>query len=154
MPTAPRIAAVDDALRLSMREGQVVRGLEAARDRLDAEARGLRLADEARSAPRGQRISRLLVLSGDGSERFHRQVEALLRRHGARTLAIRFEMDAAQLGALLFGPGRVARLALLERKEAVSRVLLALADAWRGDGRCASDGERPAPDGERRPTDG
>lgn len=128
--TAARSPAVEAALLLAQHEGRLVRGLEGAQTQLEAEKRGLANADRSRSTPRGERISRLLVLSNDGAERFYRQVEALLRRHGSRVLAIRFEMDAAQLGELLFGSGRVARLVMLERKESVSRVLLALADAW------------------------
>ena len=128
-----RSPALDAALLLAEREGRVVRGLETARALLEAEERGLRLADAPHGRRRGERISRLLVISDDGAERFYRQVEALLRRHGARVLALRVEMDAAELGELLFGPGRAARLVMLERKEAVSRVLLALAEAWQGE---------------------
>ena len=128
--TAARSPAVEAALLLAQREGRLVRGLEGAQAQLEAEERGMTMADRSRSKPRGERISRLLVLSNDGAERFYRHVEALLRRHGSRVLAIRFEMDAAQLGGLLFGPDRVARLVLLERKESVSSVLLALAEEW------------------------
>jgi hypothetical protein len=77
--------------------------------------------------PRGVRISRLLLLADDGADRFYRRVESLLRRHGPRVLALRLDLDAAALGGLLFGPGRRARLLLIEHKDAVCRVLLALA---------------------------
>ena len=39
-------------------------------------------------------------------------------------------MTQRALGQLLFGPDRVARLLMVERKDAVSRVLLALAAQW------------------------
>jgi hypothetical protein len=118
---------LETALRGAHNAGQVVRGLESAERRLVLEEQGLRLADRKSSVQRGERVSRLLVLSDDGAERFYRKVESLLRRHGPRVLAVRLEVGAATLGELIFGQGRLARLLMLEHKEAVSAVLLALA---------------------------
>ena len=118
---------LETALRNAHNAGQAVRGLESAERRLALEERGLRLADKKSSVQRGERVSRLLVLSDDGAERFYRKVESLLRRHGPRVLAILLEVDAATLGELLFGQGRLARLLMLEHKEAISSVLLAMA---------------------------
>lgn len=121
---------LDDALAAALRRarlaGELVRGLEGAEAALAAEERGLRLAARA-DAPRGARVSRLLLLADDGAERFYRQAESLLRRHAPRLLAVRLAADAAALGGLLFGPGRTARAVLLERKEAVAAALAALA---------------------------
>jgi hypothetical protein len=83
-------------------------------------------------------VSRLLLLADDGADRFYRQVETLLRRHGPRVLAVVLEIDEHGLGELLFGPGRVARLLMLEHKQAVGSVLLAMADPW-------EDPESPKP---------
>ena len=118
---------LETALRNAHNAGQVVQGLESAERRLLLEERGLRLADKKSSVQRGERVSRLLVMSDDGAERFYRKVESLLRRHGPRMLAVRLEVDAATLGELIFGKGRLARLLMLEHKEAVSAVLLAMA---------------------------
>lgn len=116
------------ALRKALGAGQVVRSLESAERTLAAEERGLSLVDRQSVVPRGVRVSRLLVMADDGAERFYRQVERLLRRHGPRLLAVRIEVDADTLGELVFGPGRRARLLLLDHKEAVSGVLLSMAD--------------------------
>ena len=105
-----------------------MRGLESAAARLANEDRGLGLADRQSGVPRGARISRLLVMADDGAERFYRQVETLLRRHGPRLLALRLDVDAEALGAVIFGPGSRARLLMLDHKEAVSAFLLALAE--------------------------
>ncbi len=115
------------ALKRAAQAGHVVRGLEAAERTLAAEERGQRMADEQRAAPRGVRVSRLLLITNDGAERFYRGVEALLRRHGERALALRVEASAEELGAMLFGPAGRARLLLLEHKDAVAAALLALA---------------------------
>lgn len=127
IPVAVMNPALATALQSAHSASRVVRGLESAETTLAAEERGLQLADRASGAPRGMRVSRLLLLSNDGAERFYRQVEALLRRHGPRVLAIRIAVDADALGSQLFGPGRRARLLMIEHKDAVAAVLLSLA---------------------------
>jgi len=118
--------ALSEALRTARRAGQLVRSLEGAERRLAAEDRGLSLVDQQSGVLRGARVSRLLVLADDGTERFYRQVEKLLRQQGPRVLALRLDVKAETLGQMLFGPGRRAVLLLLDHKEAVSAVLLAL----------------------------
>lgn len=118
--------ALAEALRTAHRAGQLVRSLEGAERRLSAEDRGLGLVDQQSGVLRGARVSRLLVLADDGTERFYRQVEKLLRQQGPRVLALRLEVKAETLGQMLFGPGRRAVLLLLDHKEVVSAVLLAL----------------------------
>lgn len=115
------------ALRKADGAGQLIRGLESAERSLAAEERGLRMADRQSGVTRGVRVSRLLLLANDGAERFYRNVEAMLHRHGPRVLAVLLEMDAGGLGELLFGPGSIARLVMLEHKQAVGSVLLAMA---------------------------
>jgi hypothetical protein len=108
----------------------VVRSLEKAETILAAEERGQRMADRRNGTARGMRISRLILLADDGAERFYRQVESLLGRHSPRVIAVFLAIDAKGLGEMLFGPGAVARLLMVEHKLAVGAVLLALADQW------------------------
>lgn len=115
------------ALRSANTSGMAARGLESAEEQLELEERGLILADKKQGVTRGGRISRLLILSGDGSDRFYRRVENLLRRHTPRVLAVRLKADAATLGGILYGPGRMVKLLMIEHKAAVSTVLLAMA---------------------------
>jgi hypothetical protein len=121
--------ALAEALRTARRAGQLVRSLEGAERRLVAEDRGLDLVDQRSGVLRGARVSRLLVLADDGTERFYRQVEKLLRQQGRRVLALRLDVKAETLGQMLFGPGRRAVLLLLDHKEAVSAMLLALVES-------------------------
>ena len=130
VPVAELGSELANALRSANHAGQLVRGLENAERTLTAEARGLDMADQRSDVPRGVRVSRLLVLASDGSERFYRRVEALMNLHGARVLAVRLDTDAAGLGEVLYGAGGRARLLMIERKETVTQVLLALADQW------------------------
>lgn len=125
VPTLELSSELAEALASAERSGRVIRGLEGAEGALAAEERGLRAAQGAGRPD--VRISRLLLLADDGSERFYRHVETLLRRHGPRVLAIRLDADAHALGERLFGPGRLARLLMIVHKEAVSTILLAMA---------------------------
>jgi len=112
------------------RAGRVVRGLEAAERALASEDRGLRMVDEKSGVERGGRVSRLFLLAGDGSDGFYRQVENLLEKHSPRVLAIRLDVDAAGLGAPLFGAGKTTRLLMVQHKEAVAAILFALAEQF------------------------
>jgi molybdate transport system substrate-binding protein len=134
VPVARMTLELAEALRSAYSAGQVVRSLEKAERTLAAEERGLQMADRQLIVPRGVRVSRLLLLANDGAERFYRQLEALLRRHGPRALAVLLEIDENGLGELLFGPRRVARLLMLEHKQAVGSVLLAMAGQWEDPG--------------------
>lgn len=134
VPTARLDAELSAVLRSARSAGRVVRGLDAAETTLASEERGLEMADRRARGPRGARVSRLLLLADDGAERFYRQVGSLLHRHRGRVLAVRLDVAAEALGALLFGPGRRARLLMLERKDAVAAALLAIADQWGAEG--------------------
>lgn len=114
-------------LQNACRAGTVVRGLENVQRKLADEHHGLQLADMRTGVARGARVSRLIVLSHDGAPRFYRAVETLLRRHRPRILALCIDGDAAALGEVLFGPGRMARIIMIDRRDAVSDALLALA---------------------------
>jgi hypothetical protein len=124
---------LEAALKRAFSAGRIVRGQESAERALAAEEQGLTHVDRTTGVERGRRVSRLLVLADDGAERFYRNVESLLRRHGPRVLALRLSADERALGQLLFGPDQVARLLLVEHKDAVTAVLLALAAQWSGD---------------------
>lgn len=118
--------AVAQALFEARRARRMVRGLESAEERLAAQEAGLRRSP-ATQAPAGQRrVSRLLVVSADGSPRFYRQVLRLRDRYASRLEALVLECDETRLGEALFGPGQVTRAVLLDHKEAVIWLLESL----------------------------
>lgn len=108
------------------REGSLVRGLELVEKTLEREARGLSIADARSGAARGSRLSRLLLVSNDGTERFYRQVERLLVAQGPRLLAIRIDVDSDRFAVVVPEASGVVRALLLEHKELVASALLAL----------------------------
>ena len=124
--------ALEAALHAARVARRVVRGLEQARAALSAQQRGLAVVDDRTGQPRRGRVSRLLVLSDDGAERFYRQVDQLLAQHAPRVLAVRVRADEHALGAPFFGPDQVARLLMVDHKEAVAKALGAIADGWEG----------------------
>ena len=119
----PALGAVLFEARRSRR---LKRGLEDAAAALETQARGLEQAPAARVAPGGRRISRLLVLSADGSARFYGEAAKLCRRHVSRLESIVLECDEQALGEALFGRQQVARAVLLDHKDAVLQLLEAL----------------------------
>jgi hypothetical protein len=126
VPAAPWSAALAQALSRAQREGHLVRGLEAAEKALEREARGLEMADARSATARGSRVSRLLLVGADGTERFYRQVERLARTHATRLLVLRVDADSGQLASIVPHAAGVVRALMLEHKEDVARVLWAL----------------------------
>jgi len=121
VPRLARTPALDAALLRARDAGRVRRGLERATEALDAQRRGLLPGQDVR-------VSRLLVCAADGSERFYRTVERTLRAHAPRVLGLVLDADAATLGRLLLDDaGATLRCVLVEHKDAVADVLLAVA---------------------------
>jgi len=125
-----QLRGLKDILQSTHRARRVVRGLESTEQTLTTEERGLRLADQSTGVTRGGRVSRLILLANDGSDGFYRQVENLLKRHNPRVLAIGLDVDAATLGATLFGVGHPARLLMIQHKAAVAAVLFGVAEQF------------------------
>jgi len=117
-------AALKNVLLTARRAGRVIRGLEAAAEKLDNERYGLLKLKQ--HVDQGERISRLVLMANDGSNHFYRKVERLLEKHAPRVLGCIVDADCCSLGSLLFGPGSIAKLVLVDHKEDVSRILLAL----------------------------
>jgi hypothetical protein len=125
-PTAAWSGALVAALAQAERAGNLVRGLELAEKTLEREARGLSLADARSATERGARVSRLLLVGNDGTERFYRQVERLVQKHGPRLLTIRVDAASDQLASVVPHAAGVVRALMLEHKDDVVRVLWAL----------------------------
>ena len=126
VPTASWGPKLEVALREAVRDGQLLRGLELIEKTLEGEARGLSLVDARTATERGARVSRLVLLSQDGSERFYRQAERIVVAQGERVLVVRIEVDSDQLAAVVPDASGVVRALLVQHKDSVARVLMAL----------------------------
>jgi len=96
---------------------------------LEAEQRGLAALDPEMAGRQGQRVSRLLLITNDGAERFYRQVERLALTHAPRLLVCVVECDSQVLGTLLYGEDAVAKLVLTTHKAAAAAILRAVASS-------------------------
>ena len=129
----PLTPDLTSALFEARRSRRLVRGLEAAEEVLEAQAIGVRRATpdsrptpDPPQGPSSGRISRLLLTSADGSERFYRNINTLMRKYGEMLEVLVLTCDELELGAAAFGKGQRARAVLIEHKEAVVRVLRGL----------------------------
>lgn len=125
------VVELGDALARSLKGAhiarRITRGLEGVEEKLVGESRGLDQADQKAGAERGQRVSRLILLSNDGAERLYRRVESLLRRFPGRLLVIQLEADSTRIGAVFSTDGSTTKVLMLDHKDAVADALLALA---------------------------
>jgi hypothetical protein len=126
VPGAGWTPALAAALATAQAEGALVRGLEQVEKALQRQARGLSLADARSATPRGARVSRLLLVSNDGSERFYRNVEQLVSANAERLLPIRVDADSTQFAAAVREDSGVVRALMIDHKELVVSVLRAL----------------------------
>jgi hypothetical protein len=118
---------MDDPLKKVLRKarlkGQIRCGFEAISDRLACERKGIMNVRESRGAPYGDRVSRLLLFSNDGAERFYRHIEYLLQAHAPRLLGCLLDIDGCTLGNLLTGKDARIKLVMAEHKNVVSETL-------------------------------
>ena len=121
--------AMSETLFEVRRAGRVVRGLEDSVTALAREEAGLSRAEATKTDSGHPRISRLLVVSSDGSPRFFRQVEQLKERYVHRLEVVLLEVDEHAFGEAVYGPGKRVRAILLNQKDAVIHFLEHIAPA-------------------------
>src|SRR5437870_1342474 len=126
VPILPLCPSLASALGAAYRGGHLVLGLERAEDALAAEAHGLALVARRAGTAAGARVSRLLLVSGDGAERLYRHVERLALEHAPRVLVVMVSTDAATLGRTTTGGEAAVKVVLAQRKHAVAALLRAL----------------------------
>lgn len=72
------------------------------------------------------RVSRLVIVTNDGSTRFYREFEFLLKKHGGRVLICRLDIDSAVMGYLLGLGEKQVKAIMLNRKNSVANILKSL----------------------------
>ena len=101
--------------------GELIFGFEAIEESLANELKGLRNADIL-----SDRVSRLLLVTNDGSPRFYRQLEFLQDKQGGRVLICRLDIDSLLMGKVLGLKAQAVKAVLLNRKKSVLNVLRSL----------------------------
>lgn len=118
--------SLNRALRATMLKGRMRYGFEAVSNKLHGEKAGIANIRERGDVPRGERVSRIVLFSNDGAERFYRHVEQLLRMHAPRLLGCLLDTDSSVLGKLITGKDRQVKLVMAEHKDAVSGIVRAI----------------------------
>ena len=124
LPVLELTDALKKALLSARRTGRAVRGYENASDLLNLESVGINKLKKQDG--QGERISRLVLMSNDGVDNFYNKAEKLIIQHSPRVLGCVVESDSYTLGSLLFGEGKIAKLILIDHKDAVSGILLSI----------------------------
>ena len=117
------------AMKKARMQRRVRFGLDDIFERLTAEKKGIDHLHQETQSKQGERISRLLLFSNDGAERFYRCIEQILTEHRQRILGCRLDVDGRTLGQLITGRSAGIKVILVEHKDAVSDVLRSLADS-------------------------
>ena len=114
------------ALAFARRCGTLRGGLESIETLLQTEEAGLASLRSRQKSKDPNRISRVLIFSNDGSERFYRHCEAVLLKYGSRVFGIKINADSNLLGKSFFGKEKAVKAMLVSRKDAVIKVLSAI----------------------------
>jgi hypothetical protein len=101
--------------------GELIVGYEAIAKALANELRGLQKIDSL-----GDRVSRLLLVTNDGSQRFYGEIAFLQKRQGARVLICRLDVDSLLMGNVLGFKDQIVKAVLLNKKKTVIHVLKGL----------------------------
>ncbi|MCP4577460.1 MAG: hypothetical protein GY846_14385 [Deltaproteobacteria bacterium] len=101
--------------------GELVIGYAAIAKALKNELRGLQKINSL-----GDRVSRLLMVTNDGSPRFYREFAFLQKRQGARVLICRLDVDSVLMADILGLKDQVVKAVLLNKKKSVINVLKSL----------------------------
>jgi hypothetical protein len=101
--------------------GGLIIGYASVERALENELQGLQKVNN-----QSDRVSRLLIVTNDGSPRFYRQLEFLHKKHGGRVLICRLDVDCFLMGNILKLEDRQVKAVLLNRKQFVVNVLKGL----------------------------
>ncbi len=119
--------ALISALRKARMQSRIRVGLDEILEKLAAEKKGLDELREKTATVQGERMSRLLLFSNDGAERFYGNIEKTLIRHDPRVLGCMIEADENALGRMLIGKTGKVKVILIDHKDAVSDILRSMA---------------------------
>ncbi|MDY0186569.1 MAG: hypothetical protein RBR16_01460 [Syntrophus sp. (in: bacteria)] len=120
VPVLALNSLLSQVLKTAERRGHLCIGLEAAGEKLARERKGLLKMVREQGLFVGERISRLILVANDGTERFYRSVDWLAKDHGSRMLVCLLDVPGIEIGRILFGKERNIKLLLIDHKDTVS----------------------------------
>jgi len=118
---------LENALRKARLQRRVRVGLDDILEKLSAEKKGLDELSQKTNISGTERISRLLLFTSDGAQRFYSNIDSALAQHHPRILGCMLDVDSDTLGRMITGKGGIIKVILIEHKDAVSDILRAIA---------------------------
>ncbi len=119
--------AISDPLKKTLRKaslnGSIQWGLESITSKLEGERKGIDHLRKVKGLMGGDRVSRLLLVSNDGAERFYRRIEGLFRLHAPRLLCCMLDKDASTMGNIITGKEKQIKAVMADHKDTVSEIL-------------------------------
>jgi hypothetical protein len=126
VPHVSFVPALEETLGRALGFKQLERGLEHLSQTLESERKGLVALQQKQKTAPANRVSRLLIIASDGTERFYRECETTLIRHSDRVLCLRVDAPCARLAQNIYGEGELVKALLVSDREAVAHVLFSL----------------------------
>ena len=133
VPVIELCESLKKALKTARLQGRIRCGAEAIFEKLAAEKTGIAQVKSQSPAPYGDRVSRLLLFSNDGAERFYRNIEQTILTHSPRLLGCLLDIDGEALGQLITGREGIIKIVMAEHKDVVSAILRALVENQKAD---------------------
>lgn len=107
-------------------DSRSVSGFSAIERTLLFESKGLKKVDNLTGLKRGNKISRLLLLSNDCAERFYIKVHKLVEQHSERLMVFMLDISSEDLAKLCKREGAILKSVLINHKETVAKILMSL----------------------------
>lgn len=117
------------ALQKARLQGRIRCGTDPIFEKLAGEKKGIAQVRSQAEAVYGDRISRLLLFSNDGAERFYRNVEQAIKANTPRLLGCLLDIGGSALGQLITGKEGIIKIVMAEHKGAVADILRTLGDS-------------------------
>lgn len=119
---------IKKAIGVAAGAGHLQQGLEQIREVLEKEEKGLKAVQAKTGQAPAQRLSRLVLVSNDGTERFARDLEELLFHNTDRAHAVVLDVTAEVLGQMCTTKGRPVKALMIGERAALGWFLRNLAD--------------------------
>lgn len=124
VPTLSWNPVVDSALSKILKAGHLVQGLDQIDREMRKELHGLKQVAEKDGSPLPDRLSRLLILASDGSDRFYHNAESMALVHKERLAVCVIKADSEQLGASFSKKKQPLKALLINDRKALEAFLI------------------------------
>jgi len=120
LPWTPSVEAATFAAQSA---GHLLQGLELIKRVMDKESEGLLKAARKSGEAAPERLSRLMILACDGSDRFYRGADSVLRANQGRLAGCLVDVDSARLGDLFSKKKQPLKALLISDRKALETFL-------------------------------